>query len=221
MRTRRSKRGGAVLGRGGFGCVIHPAVFGNKDNVNKVFEGGDNEITIVDTMKENGILTTNYVVPLQYAPVLKYLHEEDIRGCIDAMKNHFKLNNWTPTYIVELERAEGDLHDFVDKAEYNTIPDNILRKALSKLVTSLHVLHEHRILHGDITMSNILYFKDPVAFKLSDFGNASVGGTYEFDMELRHLADVLYDSLPQYSTENRKAIKKAIKRGENPFFDFI
>lgn len=82
----------------------------------------------------------------------------------------------TPDYIVVMtELADIDLHRFLAKSTKKLTEQHVQRLGWN-LLSALHYLHSHRILHRDLKPQNILLNNyrslDGMVAKLCDFGLA-------------------------------------------------
>jgi serine/threonine protein kinase len=78
-------------------------------------------------------------------------------------------------YIVMELIETGNLSKFIEKhqSEQKFIPEELILKYFSQLISVLKYLYDKRIIHRDIKASNILYMKSNVV-KLADFGISRV-----------------------------------------------
>ncbi|XP_077596797.1 uncharacterized protein LOC144212637 isoform X2 [Stigmatopora nigra] len=122
---------------------------------------------------------TGQVVALKFMPKMGRSTKElqSLKKEIDIMSNlqHPNIVKFFDSFetetevVVVTEYAEGQLFQIIE-ADGN-LPESQVRAIACQLVSALHYLHSHRILHRDMKPQNILFDKNGVV-KLCDFGFA-------------------------------------------------
>ena len=72
-----------------------------------------------------------------------------------------------------MECGEADLKCFLSdmKKRNRTLDSNMIRFAWQQMLTAVHVIHKHNIIHRDISIANLM-FDENGQLKLIDFGIA-------------------------------------------------
>ncbi len=190
-RLSNTLKGGKILGIGTTGCVTYPALkcknniqLNSKKYVTKLYNPKSDKIINEHVARKGNIY---------YRYDKKYISEMDkareIRRRIDGIDKYIIMpihecdindsNNSNieecssrmsppPTKMLWIEKADGDLGDFLDIKPKVSKKDLI--KAIETLTTGLKLLHSHNITHNDIYEYNILYgYTDKTLwFKLAD-----------------------------------------------------
>jgi fused-like protein len=94
--------------------------------------------------------------------ILRSLHHENIIELLDSYETDKEV-------VVVTEYADGDLFGLLE--DDGTLPEEQVQVIACQLVSALHYLHSHRIMHRDMKPQNILLCKDN-RVKLCDFGFA-------------------------------------------------
>jgi len=94
--------------------------------------------------------------------ILRSLHHENIIELLDSYETDKEV-------VVVTEYADGELFGLLE--DDGTLPEEQVRLIACQLVSALHYLHSHRIMHRDMKPQNILLCKDN-RVKLCDFGFA-------------------------------------------------
>lgn len=94
--------------------------------------------------------------------ILKQLHHENIIQMLDNFETDKDI-------VVVTEYADGELFQLLE--DDGTLPEDQVQIIACQLVSALHYLHSHRILHRDMKPQNILLCKEN-RVKLCDFGFA-------------------------------------------------
>lgn len=93
--------------------------------------------------------------------ILRNLHHENIIQLLDSFETDKEV-------VVVTEYADGELFGLLE--DDGSLPEEQVQSIACQLVSALHYLHSHRIMHRDMKPQNILLCKDRV--KLCDFGFA-------------------------------------------------
>ena len=94
--------------------------------------------------------------------ILRSLHHENIIELLDSYETEKEV-------VVVTEYADGELFGLLE--DDGTLPEEQVQLIACQLVSALHYLHSHRIMHRDMKPQNILLCKDN-RVKLCDFGFA-------------------------------------------------
>ncbi|KAG0625795.1 hypothetical protein M758_2G081600 [Ceratodon purpureus] len=167
------KEWGPVIGRGGHGRVVRSAV---------AFDGSKVAIKIVRIVEGKKDVSERRFFE-QEARLLYTLENDYLISCYAT----FVIENDDDTYLhLVMELAEETLEAYIDNLRYNLrfLEENEVWQIFIEILLGLHFLHtnEHRILHRDISLCNILRVlqkgedgkPDRFIHKLSDLGVARV-----------------------------------------------
>ena len=114
--------------------------------------------------------------------ILRSLHHENIIELLDSYETdkEVKLSKircynakliykicFSHKVVVVTEYADGELFGLLE--DDGTLPEEQVQVIACQLVSALHYLHSHRIMHRDMKPQNILLCKDN-RVKLCDFG---------------------------------------------------
>ncbi|XP_038058960.1 serine/threonine-protein kinase 36-like isoform X2 [Patiria miniata] len=94
--------------------------------------------------------------------IMRELHNENIIEMLDSFETAKEV-------VAVTDYAEGELFQILE--DDGSLPEHQVQVIAAQLVSALHYLHSHRILHRDMKPQNILLGKGGVA-KLCDFGFA-------------------------------------------------
>ncbi|XP_022108847.1 serine/threonine-protein kinase 36-like [Acanthaster planci] len=94
--------------------------------------------------------------------IMRELHNENIIEMLDSFETEKEV-------VAVTDYAEGELFQILE--DDGSLPEHQVQTIAAQLVSALHYLHSHRILHRDMKPQNILLGKGGVA-KLCDFGFA-------------------------------------------------
>ncbi len=111
--------------------------------------------------------------------------------------------------LITMEYLQGD----VLKHIFDTLPENKRIKLLHELGTKIGWLHEHDIIHGDLTTTNIILTAD--GLKLVDFGLGMISKKPEdkaVDLHLLHQA--LHSRHYRHSEEAFKQVLEGYKTSQ-------
>ena len=72
--------------------------------------------------------------------------------------------------FLSFERLSCTLHHILLKNSNKALPLFIIKECACHILSGLDFLTTHRVVHGDIKMSNIMWNADKGAFQLVDFG---------------------------------------------------
>lgn len=72
--------------------------------------------------------------------------------------------------FVAFERLSCTLHHILLKNSNKALPLFIIKECACQILSGLDFLTTHKVVHGDIKMSNIMWNADKGAFQLVDFG---------------------------------------------------
>lgn len=93
--------------------------------------------------------------------ILRKLKHENIIELLDSYETDKEV-------VVVTEYADGELFGLLE--DDGTLPEEQVQMIACQLVSALHYLHSHRILHRDMKPQNILLCKGEKV-KLCDFGS--------------------------------------------------
>lgn len=93
--------------------------------------------------------------------ILRNLHHENIIQMLDSFETDREV-------VVVTEYADGELFGLLE--DDGSLSEEQVQSIACQLISALHYLHSHRIMHRDMKPQNILLCKDKV--KLCDFGFA-------------------------------------------------
>ncbi|CAF0816845.1 unnamed protein product, partial [Brachionus calyciflorus] len=162
--------------------------------------------------------------------ILRNLHHDNIIQLLDSFETDKEV-------VVVTEYADGELFGLLE--DDGSLPEEQVQNIACQLVSALHYLHSHRIMHRDMKPQNILLCKDRV--KLCDFGFAramsvetmvltSIKGTplymspelvedkpYDHNADLWALGCILYEIFtgnPPFYTNNLYQLVDMIVKGQ-------
>lgn len=192
-RTYRNIRGGKILGTGMSGCITYPAIKcknnykskANTEYITKLYDPDNVEIVDENIMRKGDLYyryDKKYFTEMEKAnEIRKRISDIDkyiimpIHECdINTANNNSNIEECItrihaiPKKILWVEKAEGDLGDFIDLKPKFSKKD--LVNAIATLTKGLKLLHANNITHNDIYEYNILYgYKNKALwFKLTD-----------------------------------------------------
>lgn len=151
------------IGEGGFG---------------KVYMGYDSKLDITVCIKKLDYTFENKFRADNELQILKSLNHPNIVKYLDHYQFEEKF------YIVMELLKGGDLKQFIEeyKQQCKSIPEILILKIFSQLVSALKYLVEKKIIHRDIKPGNILYSKVGIV-KLADFGLAKILPDRQIELE--------------------------------------
>lgn len=219
----KTKRGGAILGKGTYGCVFSPNIKCNKTNasspnhVSKVFKNKESMEEEYNEMKEiQGIEDLQpYINPVKNFCTVSL----DINNLDDWEKCSFlnKSGNSNITQIHQLiyEHKGTSLDTYLKTAQI----DANFFKGYLHLLEGAKVLKEKKIMHRDVKLPNLLKIKDD-KFIFIDFG---ISCNYEdaFDLKksgwlLKHpyfiyppefkLVDLVYKNIKVFHNKDNRPL---------------
>ncbi len=209
-RTKRTKKisqnilkGGKMLGKGGFGCVITPPIdcyrknidkFLNKKYVSKIVhsETDENENDINQEIKVGKFVQSLDKAGKYFTPILTscYLKDEIRDNTIQVddkyiIRNNYpdinskykcQINERKQPYNLILRNVGGDIIEALNKPS-NSLEHHFLRKniklVIKHLCNGMKKLHKNNILHRDIKIDNI-------SFKMDVFGKSAQITLFDF-----------------------------------------
>ena len=152
------------LGEGGFGVVV------------SAIKKRDKQKVAIKLMKTENIIDLNHFV--KEAIALSTLKHPNILEFIDHHIDEIKFKKHNQNFIeyqlfISMEKAEGTLHDLLERKEF-TMKEFL--KVMIDLIKALHHAHSHKISHNDIKPQNIFYCKDAkneFVYKIGDWGSGA------------------------------------------------
>lgn len=190
VKLKSKQRGGDVINRGGYGCVISPSVkcaetdnIDVKEYVSKIFthpnekiakEDMDTEWDMFERIREIDPDNT-FTLPAFKKCVISKPNTADISKCtFQRTKNIAQ---------IIIKRGGHDLSRF-DYGDIEAIEYNTFITAFRIFVQGLKKLDDANIVHKDIKMENILYEKSgDRRFFLIDFGSSVKRDEHIYDLE--------------------------------------
>jgi serine/threonine protein kinase len=185
----KTKRGGAFLGKGEYGCVFYPTIKCNEnanssnDNVSKVFK---DKVSMREEKKE--------MEKLQRIPDLKPYINPVIKTCsvsLDNLKD--KDNQWNKCPLFNSSNSDTqELHQLIYQHKGTSL-DTYLQTAqidanffngYLHLLKGAKVLKDNKIMHRDVKLPNLLKIQDS-EFIFIDFG-LSCNYTSAFNLKEFH-----------------------------------
>jgi hypothetical protein len=141
---------GSLLGRGGFGSVYR-ALWKNQVVAAKIVDGSD--------------ITAEVEIGLQ-------LDHPNVIKTLATAKRSVDISTVQTVILLEL-CDRGSLRSFVESKQHQfsdgTVDTELVHKLLVDIVQGLKHLHERNIIHGDLSMNNVL-LSSSLKAKISDFG---------------------------------------------------
>lgn len=120
-------------------------------------------------IKEIDLNETDIIKVKNEVNILKSIHHPYIVKYLDDFQIDQKI------YIVMEMIEGGTLANYIEeyKIKNEKIPEEIIKRIFSQLVSVLKYCHDHQIVHKDIKSNNILYSKSGDV-KLADFGLSKI-----------------------------------------------
>jgi NIMA (never in mitosis gene a)-related kinase len=148
----------------------HLGAFIGEGSYGKVYQAFDQELMLHVCIKE--LERSDSKQKYDAGNEIKILKMVDHPNIVKYLDD-YQLNN--KQYIVIEHIETGNLSDLIDgyKNANKPIPEDLILKYFSQLVSVLKYCYDKRILHRDIKPNNILYLK-PDILKVADFGIACV-----------------------------------------------
>lgn len=173
--------GGALIGKGGYGCVFYPGINSNgsvkknKKTVSKlVVQDKSSEKEIYTGKKINKLLKKFNVIKSIFLPIVSYsnikvstIKDKDIDKCTVVERKKF-----SKFVLLNMPYIEGvEFMDYI-KQEINRSSKviNIFFQSYLFLLKSLHFLIQSKTVHFDLKGNNILYNKLENLPTIIDFG---------------------------------------------------
>ncbi|KAL7555558.1 hypothetical protein ACA910_013035 [Epithemia clementina (nom. ined.)] len=116
-----------------------------------------------------------------YANEIRLL--KSLRGCSTIIQMHdSEVDLQRKAIFVVMELGEADLNHVLQKQTHSTnggrsLNMNFIRLTWHQMLSAVHCIHEHRIIHGDLKPANFLFVKGTL--KLIDFGIAKAIETHD------------------------------------------
>jgi serine/threonine protein kinase len=175
--SKRKNKGGNVLGKGTYGCVIHPNIEcddykSSNENISKIINKSnlDDEYNIVTKLDLNMPNIKNYLIlPLKYCDNLGKINiNADLRECMKELK----LSKIDDNINIIQEYGGISLIDYRNK-NMNESFDKMI-EYYKQLFEVVIFLNKHNLVHRDIKYDNIVINEKNKKLKLIDIGLMNV-----------------------------------------------
>ena len=123
----------------------------------------------------------NWIIPFFYGNIYAYGLLGFIENQVDTdqIKSNFQFSflvqlldyfSYKGQKFLAFERLSCTLHHILLKNSNKGLPLFIIKECACHILSGLDFLTTHKVVHGDIKMSNIMWNADEGAFQLVDFG---------------------------------------------------
>lgn len=189
--------GGKKIGKGGFTCVIKPAItcktkkYNNtivskitkKKQFTKTYKEVNNKLKVIDPEQQYFIYYDTYCnlkktdIAKRFQKDLKIINDEDstyLLSDLDDLDDLYCEIDKKHSYININENYGGD--SLYKILQYNTLPiKSNISDIITNLLNGLKLLHDNKIVHRDIKIDNITITKEKkrLSTKYIDFNNAT------------------------------------------------
>jgi serine/threonine protein kinase len=114
--------------------------------------------------------TVSHEDPLKEMSVAQYLTEEDGTVHPNVMGQVEVISDETRYYIVMEFCGGGELFDVLGNQSHSRFPEGQARLYFQQLVSGVQHLHLNDVVHGDLSLENVLVTSDGFGCKIIDYG---------------------------------------------------